>query len=53
MALDKIDRSLPYIKTNALYALTRNYTNETQASQAIATFLSSRYPGDARIKPDD
>jgi nitrate/TMAO reductase-like tetraheme cytochrome c subunit len=51
MALDKIDRSLPYVKTNALYALTRNYTNETQAFQAIATFLSSRYPDDAKIKP--
>ena len=39
------------MKTNALYALTRNYTNETQAFQSIATFLSSRYPGDPRIKP--
>jgi nitrate/TMAO reductase-like tetraheme cytochrome c subunit len=51
MALDKIDRNLPYVKTNALYALTRNYTNEAQAFQTIATFLSSRYPDDARIKP--
>jgi nitrate/TMAO reductase-like tetraheme cytochrome c subunit len=51
MALDKIDRSLPYIKTNALFALTRAYTNETQAIQGIATLLASRYPQDARIKP--
>jgi hypothetical protein len=51
MALDKIDRSLPYIKTNALFALTRPYTNETQAIQGIATLLASRYPQDARIKP--
>jgi nitrate/TMAO reductase-like tetraheme cytochrome c subunit len=51
MALDKIDRSLPYMKTNALYALTRSYTNETQARQSIATILSERYPGDLRIRP--
>src|SRR6185369_12557642 len=51
MALDKIDRSLPYIKTNALYALTRTYTNETQALQNIATILANRYPNEPRIKP--
>ena len=47
MALGKIDRSLPYIKTNALYALTRRYTNETQAIQGIATTLASKYPTDS------
>ena len=51
MALGKIDTSLPWIKTNALYALTRSYTNETQAVQGIATILSERYPGDLRIRP--
>jgi nitrate/TMAO reductase-like tetraheme cytochrome c subunit len=51
MGLDKIDRSLPYIKTNALYALTRTYTNETQALQNIATILANRYPNEPRIKP--
>jgi nitrate/TMAO reductase-like tetraheme cytochrome c subunit len=51
MELRKIDRSLPYIKTNALFALTRSYTNDTQALQSIATLLAERYPGDARIRP--
>ena len=51
MALGQIDRSLPYIKTNALYALTRAYTNETQALEGIATILAVRYPEDARIRP--
>jgi len=51
MSLGRIDRTLPYIKTNALYALTLTYTNETQALQSIATILSDRYPGEARIKP--
>jgi len=43
---DQIDRSLPWIKTNAVYALTRNYTNETLALQGIATILAERYPRD-------
>jgi nitrate/TMAO reductase-like tetraheme cytochrome c subunit len=51
MALGKIDRSLPYIKTNALYVLTRSYTNDTGALQNIATVLASRYPNDPRVKP--
>jgi nitrate/TMAO reductase-like tetraheme cytochrome c subunit len=51
MALGKIDRALPYIKTNILYALTRNYTNDTQALQSIATILSTRYPQDQRVRP--
>src|SRR5262249_49875655 len=38
--------SLPYLKTNALYLLTRNYTNETQALQTVATGLAERYPAD-------
>ena len=50
MALGKIDRSLPYVKTNALYVLTRNYTNETHALQTIATTLANRYPDDPRAR---
>lgn len=46
MSLDQIDRSLPWIKTNAVYALTRTFTNETQALQGIATILAERYPRD-------
>ncbi len=49
IALTNLDRSLPYIKTNALYALTRPFTNSTQALEGIATFLSSRYPDDPRL----
>ena len=46
IALGNLDRSLPYIKTNALYALTLAYTNDTQARQRIATILAERYPAD-------
>ncbi len=42
----RIDRSLPYIKTNAIYALTRRYANDTQALQGIATFLVGQYPAE-------
>jgi nitrate/TMAO reductase-like tetraheme cytochrome c subunit len=51
ISLGHIDRALPWIKTNAVFALTRAYTNETQALQSIATLLSERYPGDGRIRP--
>jgi nitrate/TMAO reductase-like tetraheme cytochrome c subunit len=51
MSLERIDRSLPYIKTNALYALTRTYTNDTQALQSIATLLADRYPANPKIRP--
>ena len=50
MSLRKLDRSLPYLKTNALYVLTRPYTNEIQALQGIATHLSQQYPNDARAR---
>jgi nitrate/TMAO reductase-like tetraheme cytochrome c subunit len=51
MSLGHIDRNLPWIKSNAVYALTRKYTNETQAVRGIATVLADRYRGDARITP--
>lgn len=46
MSLGKIDSALPYIKTNALYALTRQYNNETRALEGIATTIAQKYPSD-------
>jgi nitrate/TMAO reductase-like tetraheme cytochrome c subunit len=46
LALGRLDRGLPYLKTNALYLLTRNYTNQTQALQSVATGLAECYPTD-------
>jgi nitrate/TMAO reductase-like tetraheme cytochrome c subunit len=51
MSLGHIDRSLKYIKTNAVYALTRSYTNEAKAMEGIATILAERYPDDQRVRP--
>ncbi len=50
MSLGHIDRSLPYIKTNAVYALTRSYKSDTEARDGIATFLADRYSDDPRIR---
>src|ERR1039457_6897180 len=46
ISLGKIDRSLPWIKTNAVCFLTRNYADQTQAMEGIATALAQSYPAD-------
>jgi nitrate/TMAO reductase-like tetraheme cytochrome c subunit len=51
MSLGAINPALSYIKTNAVYALTRSYTNDIQAREGIATILSERYPNDPRVRP--
>ena len=51
ISLGMIDRALPWVKTNALYVLSRNYTNGTQAMERIATLLAGRYPNEPRIRP--
>jgi nitrate/TMAO reductase-like tetraheme cytochrome c subunit len=51
ISLGHIDRTLPWIKTNAVYALTRDFKTETEALQGIATHLAERYPNEPRIRP--
>jgi hypothetical protein len=46
ISLGRIDRGLPWIKTKAVGVLTRQYTNETQALETIATTLAQNYPAD-------
>ena len=48
LAQGKIDPALPWIKTNAVYALTRKYNTDDEARDGIATLLAARYPDDAR-----
>lgn len=50
MLLGNIDPALPYIKTNAVFALTQSYTNQTEALQKIATHLANSYPSEPRIR---
>jgi nitrate/TMAO reductase-like tetraheme cytochrome c subunit len=51
MSIGQIDHAMPWIKSNAVFALTKKYTNETQALQGIATYLSDKYREDARVRP--
>ena len=52
ISLKQIDRSLPWVRTNAVYSLTRDYKSETEAMEGIATHLATVYTNDtARIKP--
>lgn len=44
ISLGKIDRALPWAKTNAVFVLTQSYTNESQALQTIATHMADQYP---------
>ncbi len=41
--LGGIDRTLPWIKTNAVFALSRPYGSSEEAREGIATLLASRY----------
>ncbi|HZI30829.1 MAG TPA: NapC/NirT family cytochrome c [Candidatus Binatia bacterium] len=50
MALNRIDASIPWIKTNAMFVLTRKYRTETEATNEIATLLTQKYPGDVRVQ---
>jgi len=50
LSLEKIDRNLKWVKTNAVFALTRKYTNETQALQSIATHLAGKYGSHPSLK---
>jgi nitrate/TMAO reductase-like tetraheme cytochrome c subunit len=51
MALGRIDSSLPYIKTNAVYTLIQPYATQTEGLQKIATFLANQYPNEPKVRP--
>jgi len=50
MAMGKIDSTMPWIKTNAMFVLTRTYKTDEEATNSIAQLLAARYPNDARIQ---
>jgi len=50
LSLQEIDPAMPWIKTNAIFALTRKYQTGTEAREGIATFLAGRYPNDPRVR---
>jgi nitrate/TMAO reductase-like tetraheme cytochrome c subunit len=51
LAQGQIDPALPWIKTNAVFVLTRPYKTDKEARKGIATLLAERYPNDPRIRP--
>ena len=52
MSLGKIDRALPYIKSNArLRADAALHQRHRRRCESIATILAERYPNDPRIRP--
>jgi hypothetical protein len=51
LSLGKIDRSLPYAKSNAVALLTRAYATETEALETIAKAMAECYSADPRVRP--
>ena len=50
LAQRKIDPTMPWIKTNAVYVLTRKFQTSDEARDSIATLLTARYPDDPRVR---
>jgi nitrate/TMAO reductase-like tetraheme cytochrome c subunit len=51
MRLGAIDTALPWIKTNAVWFLTRPYPNQNSGLEGIASGLAEHYPNEPRIRP--
>jgi nitrate/TMAO reductase-like tetraheme cytochrome c subunit len=49
LSLNPEFQALPWLKTNAVFALTRQYTNDAQALQNISAFLGEKYRGNERV----
>jgi hypothetical protein len=50
LSVNRLDRTIPSIKMEAVEALTGEYQTETEAKEKIATRLSERYPGLSNLK---
>jgi len=44
MSVGKIDRAIPWVKSNAVAVLIRPYDTEDQAIESIDTYLKAKYP---------
>jgi nitrate/TMAO reductase-like tetraheme cytochrome c subunit len=44
----RIDRSIPWVKSNLVFALTQNYATEPEALQKISAYLKGQYPDSPR-----
>ncbi|MDB6058629.1 MAG: hypothetical protein JWO95_2473 [Verrucomicrobiales bacterium] len=50
ISLGKLDRTLPYIKTNAISVLVQKYNDDAAATQGIATTLLNKYGDEPRVR---
>lgn len=50
MQTGRIDRNIPWVKSNAVAVLMRNYENETEGLASIASFLREKYPGQTGLE---
>ncbi len=50
MSLNRINPAIPWIKTNAMFVLTRKYATESEATNSIASALAAKYPNDGRVQ---
>jgi hypothetical protein len=48
MSLGNIDPKMPWVKSNAVYALVQKYQTEDDALKGVATYLTQKYPADQR-----
>lgn len=51
MARGRMDPSLPWLKTNAIFVLTRDYQTEAEGLAGIARLMRERYPNEPRVEP--
>jgi hypothetical protein len=50
LATGKIDRALPWVKSNVVAALIATYSSENEALQKIGEGLRAKYPDDAKVE---
>jgi nitrate/TMAO reductase-like tetraheme cytochrome c subunit len=48
MSLGNIDPKMPWVKSNAVFALVQKYQTEDAALKGVATYLTQKYPTDQR-----
>jgi hypothetical protein len=48
LSIGNIDPAMPWVKSNAVYALVQKYPNEPEALKAIESYLKQKYPTDQR-----
>jgi hypothetical protein len=47
----RLDRSLPWLRSNAVHILIQDYTTELEATNRIAAFFREKYPGHEKLEP--